>query len=123
MKMNLIASNDEAISLLSDKNSLIDSSIQKIEIFKENYQLCAKILVKCRNKSDYNYVILHLKSCCKISLFISEEFDFYNVENIKLKKLDNAKYYISFDPSPLSGISSEDEDVFVFSEIDVCNVA
>ena len=113
--MKLICSNQQLINVFSDKNTLLDGKIKKIEIFKDSdSSVSINIDFHMRSSSDFKEVQLRFIGCKEYSFSYMNSYNFYNVELVKLLQNDDGFSYISFDPSEeCKFISDDDQDIIL----------
>lgn len=109
--MDLIDYNQELVLSLTDNNSLLDSVIEKFEIFMADGHVNANVWLQMRPSSEFGKVQLKFTDCKEYSFSYTDDYYFYNVELVKLFKTKDGMFYVSFDPvDEQDEVSNEDQD-------------
>lgn len=112
---------DEVVSYFQGDNSLLDGSIQRIDISRnEEDKVNIELYFEMRRSSEYRNSIVRFSDCKEYSFSYTDDYYFYSVEAFKLFKTGSSKYYASFDPCDESEcVSEEDRDVIFSKSISV----
>jgi hypothetical protein len=81
--MKLICSNQQLINTFKNKNSLLDSVIERIEIFCTESSINSNIQLVMRRSSNFDKVLLQFTNCKEFGFSYTDDYYFYNVELIK----------------------------------------
>ena len=94
--------------------SLISRKLLSISIYKEFNIL--NIDIKICDFYEKEIFILKFLNVLEYSFYYNSKYIFYNIENYKIAKTLDEKYYLSLDPDDsIDGISENDQD-FILSE-------
>ncbi|WP_343691971.1 hypothetical protein [Chitinophaga sp.] len=118
--MELIALNEDLINMLSDKLTILDSQLSKIDIFEdENEELIIDIYLKlCYSKPKGIKVKIRFIGIEEYSFFYTKDRYFYFIQRLKLFKKEH-HYYLSMDPvDEKEEISVEDQDFILCNSIE-----
>jgi len=112
---------DEVVDYFQGENSLLDGSIQRIDIsLDKESKVNIDLHFKMRKSADYRNLVVNFSVCKEYSFSYSDDYCFYNVELFKFFKTEDSKFYASFDPCDESEyVSDEDQDVIVSKSISV----
>ncbi len=114
MTMEEIAKNQQLLSVLSGKNSLLDSSLKKINIFEDD-TLKADLVFWMLPRSQYRKLLIRFVDVSEYSFCWKKDHIFYYVERYKFIYDSQRNFYISLDPVDENPqVSDEDQD-FIFS--------
>jgi len=112
--MELICANEEVINKFKDRNTLLDATISKFELYEEDSLVCINVWFSMRPSSDFERVMLKFIECKEYRFSYTDDHIFYNVETIKLFQSANGEFYASFDPvNELNKIGDDDQDVIL----------
>jgi len=108
--MELLAENDKAILLLTDRMSLISSSITAFQINYSGEDLIVDVYITLTHSVDLPKVLLRFVGVTEYQFYWDSSHYFYNITFCKL--FDNETgYYCSFDPFDESEqINDQDND-------------
>jgi len=104
-------------SILTGRNSLIDTKLDEILIStnNENDLQIRLTFINFRKESDFDKIKILFKNIEEFSFYHNKDYIFYNIENYKLLNLEG-KIYISLDPDDSTISRSLDDSDFIFCE-------
>lgn len=112
--MEEIAKNHHLLSVLSGKNSLLDSALKQIKIF-ETDTLNADVVLHMQPRSQYRIVLIRLIDVSEFSFYWNKNYIFYNVSRYKFLHDALRGFYLSLDPYDENlRVSASDQD-FIFA--------
>lgn len=108
---------------LTNKNSLLNTSLNGIQIYKKNTILCVKLSFgNFRSSSDYKNIDLIFEEVFEYNFYHNNDHIFYNVEDFKLFQ-NEKEAYISLDPDTQNIQKSvEDNDFVRAKKVSLINV-
>ncbi|GGY88902.1 hypothetical protein GCM10011613_37240 [Cellvibrio zantedeschiae] len=116
MKSNLEQkSNESVVNTLVGENSLLDTSVIKIEIYEQEFVRIVSLSLKMRVKSDFELIRLEFLDVEEYGFYSSHNYG-NHIERYKFFKTQIGLYYISLDPfNEVMEINEHDQD-FVISK-------
>ena len=106
--MRFIGKDDVLFEILKKDIKIISSSIIRIDVFKQGFDLIIEVDIKLLYSKD-KYIKLRFGGIKEYSFYFNSNHIFYNVESYKLIK-DNNLFFISFDPENEMSLSASDND-------------
>jgi hypothetical protein len=118
MNANNQYKNEEVLNFFSKNNSLLSSSLNKIDISQLNGEVIITFEFTLINKT---IISLKLIGVSEYSFYHNSTSIFYNIESYKFLKSHDGQYYISLDPiSENETIEQQDNDFVIAREILLC---
>ncbi|MDR6197969.1 hypothetical protein [Siphonobacter sp. SORGH_AS_0500] len=113
--MKLLAKNEEVISFLSDKESLISGTIKKISIQIKSNILFIGLDITLMYSKKYKSIYLEFEAIKEYGFYYLADSSFSTIEIYKFFKNENL-FYISFDPTNEELIMDKNDNDFILAE-------
>jgi hypothetical protein len=108
--------NIELIEYLTGDQRLLDGRLQRINVFRQEYELVIEVYVELRFSKIAKQLKLTFKDIKEYSFSGSSNNQVDYIERYKFFG-DEKGYYICFDPSSEHKVISSDDQDFILSEI------
>ena len=116
--MKLLKKNPQIDGNAIDDISLVSDSLLSIYIYSEMDLL--NINLKIQSFYRKETLILKFINVLEYHLYYNNSYSFYNIENYKVLKTSDNKYYLSLDPDEsIDGISKSDQDFIVSERLEI----
>jgi len=116
--MKFIGKDNLLFDILKKDGRLISSSIVRIDVFIENFELIIEVDLKLIY-SEENSIRLRFSKVKEYSFYYNSNYRFYTVESYKLIMHGNL-FFISFDPEDETScsISENDQDSIMYGSFE-----
>ena len=118
--MSNLLSGSDSLAFFKKSNSLIDSMLSHFEVKKGEYGVIAELVLSLRDSSEFSTAQFVFTDVKMVGFFYSNDYVFYNVENVKFMSSPEGYFYLSLDPDESEqGLSDDDQDFVLAGGLEV----